>query len=123
MAAMAGVDFAYIHRGFTAQGEVTHVQSVRLRGDEMGTDSLRTRASVGLHLGYVVGWHIAVAGKLHYEETLTASVGLRMQFKLGEQTWIRPGIAYLKGFAERGLDAPMLTTQRGAVMLDVPVTF
>jgi len=46
----------YVHRGFTAQSEVTLVQSVRVRGDEMSTDPASTRASFGLHLGYLVGW-------------------------------------------------------------------
>jgi hypothetical protein len=112
MAGIGGVDFAYVHRGFTAQGEVTLVQSVAT-----------TRASVGLHLGYLVGWHVAVGGDLHYEDTLTASVGVRTQFKLGKQTWIRPGIALFRGLDERGLDAPLLTPQTTAVQIDIPVAF
>jgi len=123
LAGIAGVDFAYVNRGFTAQGEATLVQSVRVRGDEMSTDSLSTRAAVGLHLAYVVGWHVAVGGDLHYEDTLTASVGVRTQFKLDQQTWIRPGIALLRGLDGRGLDAPLITAQTTAVMIDIPVTF
>jgi hypothetical protein len=123
MAGIAGVDVAYVHRRFTAQGEATLVQSVRVRGDAMATDALSTRASVGVHLAYVVGWHVAVGGDLHYEETLTAAVGVRAQLELGRQTWIRPGIAVLRGLDGRGLDAPMITAQTTAVMIDIPVTF
>lgn len=118
---IAGVDVAYCKRGFTAQGEVTLVQSVRVRGDE--ADPLETRAAVGVHLGYLVGWHIAVGGDLHYEDTLTAALGVRLQFRLGAQSWIRPGVALLRGFGERGLDAPLLNAQTTAVLIDFPMTF
>jgi hypothetical protein len=121
MAGIAGVDLAYSHRGFTAQGEATVVQSVRVRGDEM--TPYETRAAVGVHLGYLVGWHVAIGGDLHYEDTLTASLGVRTQLELGEHTWIRPGIAFLRGLDGRGLDAPLLTAQTTAVMIDIPVTF
>jgi len=123
MSGIGGVDFAYVNRGFTAQGEATLAQSVRVRGGEMDTDELMTHASVGLHLGYLVGWHVAVGGDLHYEDTLTASMGVRMQLKLGKQTWIRPGIALTRGLDGRGLDAPLLTPQTTAVQIDIPVTF
>lgn len=123
LAAIAGVDFAYVNRDFTAQGEVTLVQAVRVRGDEMPTGSLSTRASVGVHLAYVVGWHVAVGGDLHYEDTLTASVGVRTQLALDRDTRVRPGIAVLRGLDGRGLDAPPITARTTAVMIDIPVTF
>lgn len=113
LAAVAGVDVAYVHRGFTAQLEATLVQPVRAP----------TRASFGLHLGYLIGWHVAVGADLHYEDTFTASAGVRTQLRLGDQTWIRPGIALFRGLDDRGLDAPLLTAQTTAVMIDVPVTF
>jgi hypothetical protein len=108
LAAVAGVDVAYVHGGFTAQGEATL------------TDA---RPSFGVHVGYVVGWHVAIGGDLLYDDALTASLGVRAQFELADQTWIRPGIAVLRGLDARGLDAPLLTAQTTAVMLDVPVTF
>ena len=123
LAAIAGVDVAYVDRGFTAQGEATLVQSVRVRENEMSTDRASTRASFGLHLGYLIGWHVAVGADLHYENTFTASAGVRTQFRLGKQTWIRPGIALFRGLDDRGLDAPLLTAQTTAVMMDIPVTF
>jgi hypothetical protein len=122
LAGIAGVDVAYVNRGFTAQGEATLVQSVRVRGDEMSTDALQTRASVGVHVGYVVGWHVAVAGDLHYEDTLTASVGVRVQVMV-RQTRIRPGIAYHRGLDGRALDAPWITAQTSAIQIDLPVEF
>lgn len=123
MAGIGGVDFAYVHRGFTAQGEATLVQSVRVRGDAMDADGLTTHAAIGLHLGYLLGWHVAVGADLHYEDTLTASLGVRRQFKLGKQTWIRPGIALYRGLDERGLDAPLLIPQTTAVQIDIPMAF
>lgn len=123
LAVIAGVDVAFVRRGFTAQGEATLVQAVRVRGDEMSTGALSTRASVGLHLAYVVGWHVAVGGDLHYEHTLTASVGVRTQLALDRHTWVRPGIAVLRGLDGRGLDAPAITARTTAVMIDLPVTF
>ncbi|MCE9573537.1 MAG: hypothetical protein K8W52_10300 [Deltaproteobacteria bacterium] len=122
MAAIAGVDVAYVRRGFTAQAEATLVQSVRVRGPAMAT-ATRTRAAVGAHLGYLVGWHVAVGADLHYEDTLTAAVGVRMQFRVGKDTWIRPGLAYLRGLDRRGLDAPLLTAHTTAVQFDLPMTF
>ncbi|MCC6995165.1 MAG: hypothetical protein IT370_11205 [Deltaproteobacteria bacterium] len=121
VAGIAGVDVAYCKWGFTAQGEATIVQSVRVRGDE--GERLATRAAVGVHLGYLVGWHIAVGGDLHYEDTLTAALGVRLQFRVGAHSWIRPGVALLRGFGERGLDAPLLNAHTTAVMVDLPMTF
>lgn len=96
---------------------------VRVRGDDMSMSPTRITASAGVHLGYVIGWHVAVSGDLHYEETLTASVGVRAQFELGKHTWVRPGIAVVRGVDQRGFDAPLVTAQTTAVQLDLPVTF
>ncbi len=123
LAVIAGVDVAYVRRGLTAQAEATLVQSVRVRGDEMSADPASTRAAFGLHVGYVIGWHVAVGADLHYEHTLTAAAGVRTQLRLGEQTWIRPGLALLRGVDARGLDAPLLTARTTAVMIDIPMTF
>lgn len=123
MAGIAGVDVAYVKGGFTAQAEATLVAAVRLHGDERSADAWSTRGSLGLHLAYVIGRHVAIGGDLHRADTLTASVGVRAQFELGAQAWIRPGIAVLRGLDRRGLDAPMVTAQTTAVMLDLPVTF
>lgn len=123
MSAVAVVDVAFAARGFTAQGEATLVQAVRVRGDEMATDAASTYASVGVHVGYLVGWHVAIGADLHYEDTLTAALGVRAQLRLGAETWIRPGVAVLRGLDGRGLDAPLLTAQTTSVIVDVPVTF
>jgi hypothetical protein len=119
---IAGIDVAYVHRGFTAQGEATLAQSVRVRRDEMSGDPRQTHASIGLHVGYVVGGHVAIGGDLHYEDALTASVGVRVQLVVG-QIWLRPGIAYHRGFDGDGIDAPWITAQTNAVQIDIPVAF
>jgi hypothetical protein len=121
MAAIAGVDAAYVRGGFTAQAEATLMQLVRVRGG--GGDRLRTRAAVAMHLGYAIGSHVAVGGDLHYQDTVTASIGFRLQFRVADRTWIRPGLSVLRGLDSRGLDAPLLTARTTAIQLDLPVTF
>ena len=147
--AIAGADFAYVNHGLTAQAEATLLQFVRVRGEDGvgATDSFRTEAAVGLHLGYFIGSHFSLSSDLHYRrwlshpttlsaatgarvalsETDTASttvaVGPRFHFRVGKQGWIRPGISFVRGLDARGFDAPLLTAQTTAVQLDIPVMF
>jgi hypothetical protein len=148
MAAVAGTDIAYVGHGFTAQGEVTLLQLVRVRGgDSSGaTDAFRTQASAALHLGYFFGAHFSLSGDLHYRrwlstptptsapgaritfagagmDTTTVAVGARVHFRMGKSVWIRPGVSLVRGLDTRGFDAPLLTPQTTAVQLDVPVVF
>jgi hypothetical protein len=124
-AVLAGVDAAYVNGHFTAQGEATLGQSVRVRGDDASGGGARfaTRASFGAHLGYLVGAHVAFGVDVHFEDTLTASLGVRFGFRVGAQTTIRPGLALVRGLDSRGFDAPLLVPQPTAVLIDLPVTF
>jgi hypothetical protein len=146
---IVGADVAYVNHGFTAQGEATLQQFVRVRGDNnaAATDSFRTNSAVGLHLGYFIGSHFSLGGDLLYQrwlshptalnaingahgplsdadmDTVTVVAGPRLHFRLGKQAWIRPGISFIRGFDARGLDAPLLTAQTTAVQIDIPVMF
>ncbi|HXI60275.1 MAG TPA: hypothetical protein VNO55_29625, partial [Polyangia bacterium] len=147
--AIAGADLAYVNHGLTAQAEATLLQFVRVRGEHGigATDPFRTKAALGLHLGYFIGSHFSLSSDLHYRRWLshpttlsaatgarialsdadmastTVSVGPRFHFRVGKQGWIRPGISFVRGFDARGFDAPLLTAQPTGVQVDVPVTF
>jgi hypothetical protein len=149
LAAIAGGDLAYVGHGFTAQAEVTFLQFVRVRGGDSGgaTDAFRTQASVALHVGYFIGSHFSLSSDVHHRRwlsspttagtntgaratfsdaginTTTVAVGPRVHFRLGEHSWVRPGISFVRGIDARGFDAPLLTAQATAVQLDIPVTF
>ena len=112
--AIAGADFAYVNHGFTAQGEATLLQFVRVRGEDGigATDSFRTEAAVGLHLGYFIGSHFSLSSDLHYRRWLshpttlsaatgarvavadgdmastTVAVGPRFHFRVGKHAWM-----------------------------------
>jgi hypothetical protein len=148
-AVSAGADVGYVGHGLTAQAEVTLLQLVRVRGDDGGgaTDSFRTEAAVGLHLGYFIGSHLSLSGDLHHRRWLsrpttlspatgarvalaggerastTVALGPRLHFRVGKQAWIRPGVSFVRGLDARGFDAPLLTARTTAVQIDVPVTF
>ena len=132
--AIAGADFAYVSHGFTAQGEATLLQFVRVRGgDGAGANApWRTQAAAGLHLGYFLGSHFSLSSDLTYQRWLahpatanmvTVAVGPRAHFKLGKQASMRPGVSLVRGLDARGFDAPLITAQATAVQVDLPVTF
>lgn len=149
LTAIVGIDFAYVNRGFTAQGEASLLQLTRVRGNSSAdaTDPFRTNSSLGLHLGYFMGSHFSLGGDLHYQrwlshpttldpntgahvprsdanmDVVTVAGGARLHFRLGNHGWIRPGISYVRGFDARGLDAPLITAQTNAVHFDIPVLF
>ncbi|MDB4983753.1 MAG: putative secreted protein [Myxococcales bacterium] len=146
---IVGADVAYVNHGLTAQAEATLMQSIRVRGNDSagGTDRFRTNSSVGFHLGYFMGSHFSLGGDLRYQRwlshpttldeltgapvplaaskinTVTVAVGPRLHFRLGKHAWIRPGVSYVRGLDARGFDAPLITAQTTAVMIDVPVIF
>lgn len=57
-------------------------------------------------------------------DQMSVEIGPRFHFKIGEKSWIRPGIAY-----ERGIDRPMAATGSGAganyhnIQIHIPVSF
>lgn len=147
--AILGADVAYVNRGFTAQAEVTLLQSVRVRGDETaaGADAFRTRATLGAHVGGFLGRHLSVGADLEYRRwlshptmldattdprfpsagedpsTLTASLGVRVHVHVGNAS-VSPGLSYTRGFDGLAPHGPMtITKQTSAVAISIPVAF
>jgi hypothetical protein len=137
IAVIPGLDFAYVASGFTAQLEATLFQLNRVRGDKVDPDASKTNLTAGLHLGYFFADRFSVGGELRYQRWLQApkavntnapgtsvdllsmAFGPRFHFKLGPGIWMRPGIAYVRGF-----DAPMSRPRNdNIVQLDIPVVF
>jgi len=145
--AILGADVAYVKHGFTAQAEVTLLQSVRARGDKTaaGADAFRTRATMGGHLGMFLGRHVSVGADLEYrrwlshptmldamtdprvpsadEDLATASIGARVHFHVGKAS-LHPGLSYTRGFDGLALHGPMnITKQTNTVAISIPVLF
>jgi hypothetical protein len=131
-----GIDLAYLKHGFTVQLEVTVLELLRVRGDSNpANDSARTNFTAGLHAGYFFISQLSAGAELRHQrwlstptpikvdedtlrDTSTVAIGVRGHFKLSEDVWLRPGIAYV-----RGLDDPMDIQNYNIVQLDVPVSF
>jgi len=130
-----GVDFAFVKGGFTAQAEVTILELIRTRGDDVDADSARTNLTMGLHLGYSIIPMLSVGadlrmqrwlasdqflddGKGANDENITFAIGPRLHFKLSDTMWIRPGLSY-----GRGIDDPLSANSYNILQIDVPVAF
>jgi hypothetical protein len=147
--AMAGGDVSYVTHGFTAQAEATLQQSIRIRGSESadGTDTARTRAVLGAHVGTYLGSHVSLGGDVLYQrclthptklgamtgarmpvadadmDALTLSVGVRAHFRIGAAS-VHPGLSFTRGLDATGPSAgTMITNHATAFALDVPVLF
>jgi hypothetical protein len=137
LAVIPGLDFAYVDHGFTAQLEVTLFQLERVRGAKDQPDASKTNLTGGIHLGYFLVDALSIGAELRYQRWLQAplavqqgkpgtsvdqlsfGVGPRLHFALGGGVWIRPGIAYTRGF-----DAPMSRPMNdNIIQLDVPIIF
>jgi hypothetical protein len=136
-AVIPGIDLAYVGGGFTAEVEATLFQLNRVRGSAADPDSSKTNLTAGIHLGYFLADFLSLGAELRYQRWLSAplsvqkklpgtsedlssmAVGPRFHFNIGSGVWIRPGIAYVRGF-----DAPMSKPGNfNIVQLDVPVVF
>lgn len=142
--AIVSADVAYVTHGFTAQAEMTLLQSVRARGD--ASDALRTRGAAGVHLGMFLGTHVSLGADLEYRRwlshpemldtpgdpripsaheqraTVTASIGARVHVRVGRTT-LRPGLSYMRGFAGLAPHLMTITKQTSAVAISIPVEF
>jgi hypothetical protein len=131
---MAGIGVAYVEGGLTVQAEVTLLELIRVRGDEVQPDRAKTNFTSGLHAGYFPLPWLSVGAELRYQrylttpmfveanpaarDTVSAAVGVRGHVKLSGKRWLRPGIAY-----SRGLDDPMSGRSYDVVQIDVPYAF
>lgn len=131
-----GIDFAYVAHGFTAQAEATLLQLTRVRGADAQKDSSRTNFTAGLHLGYFFIPQLSAAVELRHQRWLstpaaieadttgtlrdntTIAFGPRVHIKLGEKTWLRPGVSMTLP-----LDDPMKKASYKIFQLDVPFVF
>lgn len=145
-AVVPGVGFGWVKHGLTLQVEATAIILARVRGELDQVDSSKVNLTAGLHAGYFVAPWMSVGGELRMQRwakapkavndspkkddlmmTVTAAIGPRFHFKVGEKTWIRPALTY--GFR---LD-DSATNAAGAVLpsdasydvlqLDVPFIF
>jgi hypothetical protein len=130
-----GVGFAYIGAGFTAQAEITILQLTRVRGNDMvQPDSSRTNLTAGVHLGYFFIPALSLGAEVRHQrwlstpgavkandelrDTTTVAAGPRVHLKLGEKTWLRPGIS-----VALPLDRPMTDSKYATIQLDIPIIF
>jgi hypothetical protein len=137
VAVLPGIDIAYVGHGFTAQIEGTVGQLWRVRGAAQDPDSAKAVFTSGIHAGYFLVDFLSIGAELRYErwinapstvklnkpgtslDLLSMGVGPRLHFKLAPGIWIRPGIAYTRGF-----DHPMTSPANdNIVQLDIPVVF
>lgn len=131
-----GVGVAWVDHGLTIQAEATVLFLMRARGDEVQKDKSKVNFTSGLHVGYFIAPWISAGAELRYQrwlstpaavaadttgalrDTLSFAIGPRGHIKLGESTWLRPGISY-----GRGLDKPMSGADYNIVQIDVPLFF
>jgi hypothetical protein len=131
---LAGFDVAYVRDGLTLQAEVTVLQLLRARNEDMAPEAARTNSTFGLHAGYFVTPQVSLGGDLRYQrwlttpgfvdanpaarDTVTAAFGPRFHFKLAGKRWLRPGISYTWA-----IDDPVAASEYRILQIDVPMSF
>jgi hypothetical protein len=136
-AVIPGIDLAYVNHRFTAQAEATLFQLWRVRGSGSQPEASKTNLTAGFHAGYFVLDVLSLGAEIRYQRWLNApitvdqykpgtsfdmvslGVGPRLHFHVAGDVWVRPGVAYSRGF-----DHPMTSPGNyNVVQLDVPVMF
>jgi hypothetical protein len=130
-----GVDFAFVKGGFTAQVEATIFQLAKTRGPDTA-DKSNTNFTSGLHVGYFVLPMLSLGAEIRHQrwlstptsvkndasgasrDTTTFAVGPRFHFKLADNVWFRPGIAFAMP-----IDDPMKKNEYKIAQLDLPLSF
>ena len=126
-----GVDFAYVHGGFTAQVEATIFKLTKVRGPDT-IDHTNTNFTTGLHVGYFVIPMLSIGAELRHQrwlstpnglksparDTTTVAFGPRLHFKLSDSIWFRPGVSL-----SLPIDDPLKASEYKIVQLDLPVAF
>ncbi len=140
MTLIPGASLAYINHGLTVQLEATLLQLIRVQGDRVDADPLRTNFTSGLAMGYSFIPAIAAIAELRYQrwlenptmaahavpavDNLSFAIGPRFTIKAGPVT-MRPGVAYAQGIlgpiATSGFTSP--THSDRILFLDLPVFF
>jgi hypothetical protein len=138
LALIPGLDLAYVRHGLTVQVEATLFQLERVRGAKAQLEASKTNLTAGLHVGYFFTPFLSLGTELRVQSWLnppftvqnhkpntsydltSIGVGPRFHFHVAQDVWIRPGIAYTRGF-----DPPMTpkSLDYNVVQVDVPVVF
>ena len=138
LALIPGVDLAYVGHGFTAQAEATLFQLERVRGAKAQFEASKTNLTGGLHVGYFLAPFLSLGAEFRLQwwlnppftvqdhkpntsyDLTSIGVGPRFHFHVAQDVWIRPGIAYTRGF-----DPPMTpkSFDYNVLQIDVPVVF
>jgi hypothetical protein len=138
LALVPGVDLAYVGHGLTVQVEATLFQLERVRGAKAQLEASKTNLTAGLHVGYFFTPFLSLGAEFRVQwwlnppftveshkpntsyDLTSIGVGPRLHFHVAESVWIRPGIAFTRGF-----DPPMTpkSLDYNVVQIDVPVTF
>lgn len=138
IALIPGVDIAYVAEGLTVQAEATFFQLERVRGEKAQAEASKTNLTGGIHVGYFVAPFLSFGAEFRIQwwlnppftvqdhkpntsyDLTSLGVGPRFHFKLGRDIWIRPGVAYTRGF-----DPPMTPNSfnDNIVQLDIPIVF
>jgi hypothetical protein len=133
-----GLDFAYVAYGLTIQAEATMGQLWRVRGEKAQPDKTKTIFFSGVHVGYFLADFLSLGAEFRLQwwlnpplvvknhmpntsyDLTSIGVGPRLHFRLAPDVWIRPGVAYTRGF-----DPPMAprSFNVNVVQLDIPVVF
>jgi hypothetical protein len=130
-----GIDFAYIHGGFTAQVEATIFKLTKARGPDT-IDKTNTNFTSGLHVGYFIIPMLSLGAEIRHQRWLstpnavgkdtthatrdntTFAVGPRLHFKLSDSIWFRPGVSLTLP-----VNDPMKKAEYKIVQLDLPLVF
>jgi hypothetical protein len=129
-----GLGAAWVDGGFTLQAEVTLLQLLRVRGDDVQADERKTNLTSGAHAGWFALPALSLGVELRHQrwlstpgaverdgalrDTTTVAGGPRLHLDLGGGRWLRPGIAYAAP-----LDDPLRRQSYHIVQLDVPLVF
>ncbi len=130
-----GLAVSYINHGFTFQLEATILKLTQVRGDERAQpDKSRTNFTGGAHLGYFIIPQLSFGVEIRHQrwlsnpailntlpkarENTTFAFGPRAHIKLGETSWLRPGISF-----STPLDDPMEDREQKTIQLDIPFLY
>jgi len=115
--------------------EATIFQLTKTRGPD-SADKSNTNFTTGLHVGYFVLPVLSLGAEIRHQrwlstptsvkndasgasrDTTTFAVGPRFHFKLADNVWFRPGIAFAMP-----IDDPMKKNDYKIAQLDLPLSF
>ena len=129
-----GADLAYLWNGFTFQGELTLVESLRVKSETSEPDAAKTTGIVGGFVGYSFLPQLCGGVGLRYQrflstpaavaadasgaarDALSATIGARAHFRVGN-VGLHPGVSFAIG-----LDDPLISAHYRLYQFDLAVT-